>query len=77
MKLGTANLTETQPFTHPQTPPIKTAKGKATITANSQSSIATPNIALENAITEPTERSIPAVMMTKVIPTEITAKAGT
>jgi hypothetical protein len=76
MKLGRRQATETAPVTVPQTRPVASPSSAATGTESFHSRMAAAVTAALSASTEPTDRSMPAMISTKVMPTAITASAG-
>jgi hypothetical protein len=63
------------PFTPPQSSPPKTMKRSASETGKLPWTTVAPATALQKNMIEPTERSIPAVRSTKVIPIATMATA--
>ena len=68
--------TVTPPFTSPAARPTASASPTAGPSPHPHCASATPRSAPLKASTDPTERSMPAMMRTNVIPTEITVRAG-
>ena len=56
--------------------PVARQSGTAAANDHCQSSTATPSMAAENAITDPTDRSISPTIRTNVMPTAITMALG-
>ena len=73
---GTRSRALIQPFTQPAKLPARIARSTATGTGTSQLSRAKPNTAPAKPSTEPTDRSIPAVMITRVMPAAMTVSVG-
>ncbi len=76
MKLGRRHATDTAPVTVPHTSPVARPSAAATGTGSCHCRMAAAVTAALSASTEPTERSMPAMISTKVMPTAITASAG-
>jgi hypothetical protein len=77
MKLATRKRTETKPLTQPQAAPVSMARGRAAGSGSFASTMASPRMDPEKAMTDPTDKSMPPVRMTKVMPTARTVSAGT
>ena len=76
MNDGMLQCTLTNPLTSPATKPVATQISAAGASDHPQSVMAIPRTAAPSAITEPTERSMPAMISTNVMPTAITIRSG-
>ena len=76
MNEGIPHPTVTRPLAAPATQPDTEASGTAATSGQPHAVSALPSTALLSASTEPTERSIPPMTSTNVIPIAITASAG-
>ena len=76
MKDGSRQATDTAPVTAPQASPVARPSAAAAGTLHFSCRIAAAVAAALSASTEPTDRSMPAMISTKVMPTAITASAG-
>ncbi len=76
MKGGSAHRTITSPLIRPQNMPAARHAATAAGKGNPRRSRHRPSTAPDRPSTEPTERSIPAVMSTKVMATAIRIAAG-
>ncbi len=76
MKLGSRQATDTAPVIAPQIRPVARPSSAASGTGRCHCRMAAAATAALSASTEPTERSMPAMISTKVMPTAITASAG-
>jgi len=76
MKDGRRQATDTAPVTVPQIRPVASASSAAAGTLHFHCTMAAAEVAAASAMTEPTDRSMPAMISTKVMPTAITASAG-
>ena len=76
MKEGRRHATEIAPVMVPHTSPVSSASAAAAGTGQCHCRMAAAEVAADSAMTEPTDRSMPAMMSTNVMPTAITASAG-
>ena len=76
MNEGIDQRTETMPLARPQIPPMPRQATSASQKGQAQSAMAIPRTHPERASTEPTDRSIPPITRTSVIPTETTVKSA-
>ena len=76
MNDGIDQRTVTRPLTRPASTPTPTQAESARGTGQCQRVSVTPRTAAPSAITDPTERSMPPAISTSVMPTTITASAG-
>src|SRR5471032_2592488 len=76
MNDGRRQATVTAPLIAPTTTPVSIASSVAGSSDQFHCSIAMPAMAAASAIVEPTDRSMPAMISTKVMPTAVTATAG-
>jgi len=77
MNEGIAQTTVIVPLINPQANPSNRHSGRAIQIGHSQPAMATPSAAAPKAITEPTDKSMPPIINTKVMPTAMTVKSGT
>ena len=76
MKEGSAHRAMTNPFSAPHATPVSPASTIAAASGSRQSASATPSTAPDRASTEPTDRSIPPVMTTSVMPVATRSTSG-
>src|ERR1700761_6467559 len=76
MNDGNRQATVIAPLIAPTTTPTPIARTVAGSSDQCHCSIAMPATAAASAIVEPTDRSMPAMISTKVMPTAVTATAG-
>src|SRR6218665_837502 len=74
--LASATAPAMVPVMVPHTSPVASASAAAAGTVQPHCTIAAADMAAASAITEPTDRSMPAMISTKLMPTAITASAG-
>ena len=76
MKLGSRQATDTAPVIVPHTRPVSKPSAPAAHTFMPHSMMACAATPADRASTEPTDKSMPAMINTNVIPTAMTASAG-
>src|ERR1035437_5160037 len=76
MNDGTPSRTLTSPFSVPAANPMPMQSAAPAHNDHSQFTIATPSAAPQSPSTEPTERSMPPMMSTSVMPAATTASVG-
>ncbi|MNT00393.1 hypothetical protein D3C72_1348240 [compost metagenome] len=76
MKLGNRQATDTAPVTAPHSRPVISPSRPAAQGPSPHTRMACAATAADSASTDPTDRSMPARISTKVMPTAITASAG-
>ena len=76
MNDGMPNRTLTNPFSVPATSPMPMQSAAPAHNGHSQFTMATPSTAPESPSTEPTDRSMPPMMRTSVMPAATTASVG-